>query len=158
MTLFESRQVIRQLEPRKGSYFYAMVPVEVVQRFPRQRNTRLLCTINGQLTFPCGLNHLGDGNFFLILSTKNLKSIQKELGDAIDLVLTEDPNPLGVEMPEVLEVLLSQQDELRQQFEALTPGKQRNVIHTILKIKDLDKQVQTALTLIREGGVRRRER
>jgi hypothetical protein len=158
MILFESRQIIRQLEPRKGSYFYAVVPAEVVQRFPRQRNTRLLCTIDRQLIFPCGLNHLGDGNFFLILSTKNMKSIQKGLGDTIDLVLTEDPNPLGVKMPEVLEVLLSQQDELRQQFEALTPGKQRNVIHTILKIKDMDKQVQTALTLIREGGFRRGER
>ncbi|GAB4426671.1 MAG: hypothetical protein OHK0039_44770 [Bacteroidia bacterium] len=61
-------------------------------------------------------------------------------------------------MPEVLDVLLGQRDDLRKKFDALTLGKQRNVIHTILKIKNIDKQVQTAIMLIEAGGMRRLER
>ncbi len=158
MILFSDHQHIRQLEPRKGSYFYAVVPAEVVQTFPKQRKTRLLCTLDQQLTFACGLNHLGDGHFFIILSTKNLAAIHKELGDTISIDLQEDPNPLGVEMPEVLEVLLNQQPDLRTKFDGLTPGKQRNIIHSINKIKDLDLMVERAVELIHSGGTKRPER
>jgi uncharacterized protein YdeI (YjbR/CyaY-like superfamily) len=103
------------------------------------------------VTFQCGLNHLGDGNFFIILSTKNLQIVNKKLGDKITFELNEDPNPLGVEMPEVLEVILEQDEILKSTFESLTLGKKRNVIHQINKIKDIDKQIQKTIKLINES-------
>ncbi|MEM9987726.1 MAG: DUF1905 domain-containing protein, partial [Bacteroidota bacterium] len=90
-----------------GGYFYVDLAASLVETFPQQRKTRLLCTLDQDLTYPCGLNHLGDGNFFLIISGKNLKKVGKSLGDTLWVELDEDPNPLGVEVPEVLEVLLA---------------------------------------------------
>lgn len=150
MTILQDQQSIHQLEKRQGGYFYLRVPAAWVHQFENKRNTRLLCTLEGQLTFACGLNHLGDGDYYIILSRKNLQTIGKLPGDTVAFVLQEDPNPLGVAMPEVLEVLLAQDESLHHAFSQLSLGKKRSVIHTLNKIKDLDKKIQKALQLIPE--------
>jgi uncharacterized protein YdeI (YjbR/CyaY-like superfamily) len=44
-------------------------------------------------------------------------------------------------MPEVLETVIEQDEHLKAIFESLTLGKQRNIIHQISRIKDIDKQI-----------------
>ena len=151
MKSFKDEQVIRQLEKRKGGYFYLTISAEIVNQFKNKRHTRFLCTLDEKLTFQCGLNHLGDGNFFIILGRKNLKAIDKQSGDKIYFELTEDPNPLGVDMPEILEAVLEQDEELKTIFDKLTLGKKRNVIHSINKIKDIDKQIQKTIQIINDS-------
>ena len=151
MKKYKSEQIIGQLEKRKGGYFFLKIDAEIVNQFKNKRQTRFLCTLEKSLTFQCGLNHLGDGNFFIILSAKNLQTVNKKLGDKIHYELNEDPNPLGVEMPEVLETVLEQDETLKIIFEGLTFGKKRNVIHQINKIKDIDKQVQKTIKLINDS-------
>lgn len=150
MKRFKSEQTIGQLEKRKGGYFYLKVEADIVNQFKHKRQTRLICTLDKRITFQCGLNHLGDGNFFIILSGKNLLALDKTAGDKIIFELKEDPNPLGVEMPEVLKVLFEQDETIKNLFNALTQGKQRNVIHQVRKIKDIDKQVQKCIRLVQE--------
>ncbi len=152
MKKYKSEQIIGQLEKRKGGYFFLKIDAEIVNQFKNKRQTRFLCTLEKSLTFQCGLNHLGDGNFFIILSTKNLQTVNKKLGDKIQYELNEDPNPLGVEIPEVLEAILEQDETIKDTFESLTLGKKRNVIHQINKIKDIDKQVQKSIKLINESS------
>lgn len=151
MKTYKSEQIIGQLEKRKGGYFYLKIDAEIINQFPNKRHTRFLCTLDGSLTYQCGLNHLGDGNFFIILSTKNLAAVGKTLGDSIEFELKEDPNPLGVDMPEILEIVLEQNSELNADWEKLTLGKKRSVIFNIIKIKDLDTQVQKVTQLINEA-------
>lgn len=151
MKRYQDEQVIGQLEKRKGGYFYLKVDAAIINQFKNKRHTRFLCTLDNRLTFQCGLNHLGDGNFFIILSGKNLNTIGKTLGDSIFFELNEDPNPLGVDIPEVLEVVLEQDEELRAIFDSLTLGKKRNVIHSINRIKDIDKQIQKTISIINDS-------
>ncbi len=158
MNSFQDTQIIHQLDKRRGGYYYITIPAEVVNSFENKRNTRFLCSIDHKLTFSCGLNHLGDGNFFIILGTKNLVSIGKNLGDSITFDISEDPNPLGVEMPEVLEALLEQDEELKKIFEGLTMGKKRSVIYSISRIKDIDKQIQNAIKAIHEVSLPRKKK
>ena len=120
MVNYSGVQRIAQLEKRKGGYFYLKIDAEIVNQFENGRKTRFLCKIDNYLEFQCGLNHLGDGNFFIILSIKNLSIINKKLGDTIEYTLKEDPNPLGVDMPEVLLSLLEQDNNLNEIFEKLT--------------------------------------
>lgn len=148
MENFQSEQVIGQLEKRRGGYFFLKIEEEIVNQFKNKRHTRFLCTLDKKLTFQCGLNHLGDGNFFIILSGKNLKALDKTLGDKITYELKEDPNPLGVDIPEVLEAVLEQHEEIKAIYESLSLGKKRNVIHSINKIKDVDKQIQKTIQVI----------
>jgi hypothetical protein len=142
MQSYQDEQVIDQLEKRKGGYFYLTIPAEVVNQFDNKRHTRLICTINEHFSFQCGLNHLGDGNFFVIIGSQKMKEIGKKLGDKVRFEIKEDPNPLGVDIPEVLEAVLEQDDELKDIFENLSLGKQRSVIFAIQKLKSIDKQIE----------------
>jgi hypothetical protein len=148
MKTYKNEQIIGQLEKRKGGYSFLKIEAEIINQFKNKRHTRFLCTLENNLTFQCGLNHLGDGNFFIILSSKNLETVQKQLGDNIHFELNEDPNPLGVDMPEVLEAVLEQDDNIKSIFDSLTLGKKRSVIFAINKIKDIDKQIINAPKLI----------
>ncbi len=142
-------QVIQKLPREKGGYCYIRIPASVVTRFPEGKKTRLLCTIDGTLTIPCGLNHMGDGDFFIIVGSRYMKSLKLKEGASVNYLLQPDPDPLGVPMPEVLEALLEQDTALRERFEQLTMGKKRFVIHAIARIRDIDLQVQRAIETIR---------
>lgn len=148
MKNYKAEQVIKQLEKRKGGYFYLKIESDIVDQFQNKRHTRFICTLDKLVSFQCGLNHLGDGNFFIILSTKNLKEIDKTLSKKVNFSLKEDPNPLGVDMPKVLAIIFEQDEALKETFDSLTLGKKRNVIHSINKVKDLNKQVLKAIQII----------
>ena len=145
MQIIHLQQVLRKLEPRKGGYLYLKVDKKEVDKMPKKRATRLVITINGSLSYSCGLNHLGDGNFFIIIANKYVKKLGVHEGEKLSFQLSEDPNPLGVPMPEVLEVLLTQDEELNTKFEKLTDGKKRSLIYYMTSVKDIDKQVQKAI-------------
>ena len=98
----------------------------------------------------------GDGDYFIIVATRHLKSIGKELNDLVSFEIYEDPNPLGVEIPEVLEVLLEQDEEAKERFNNLTDGKKRSLIYSIKNLKDIDKQVQKTLTFLNQQKARSR--
>jgi hypothetical protein len=155
---YSGSQVIKQLEARKGGYFYLTIDSEVVEQMPKKRATRLICSIGVQFSFPCGLNHLGNGNFFIIFSKKNLDLSGLVLGQTVKFELSLDPNPLGVEVPEVLEALIQQDNELKTLYEGLTDGKKRNIIHSINRIKNIDLQIERAEKLIKEAYLPRKKR
>ncbi len=150
MSLHQGQQTIKQLEQRKGGYYYLKIEAAIVGKLSNKRKTRLICTIDNLVSYRCGLNHLGDGNFYLIVSGKRLKALGKNLGDLVAFSIEEDPDQLGVAIPEVLEVLLAQDPEAKSIFDVLTDGKKRSLIYAILKVKDLDKQVRIALDFLNE--------
>jgi hypothetical protein len=135
-------QAIGQLEKIKGGYFYLTIEAAIINQFERKRHTRLVCHLDEKISYQCGLNHLGDGNFFIIIAGKYLEQLGKKVGSFVHFRIEEDPNPLGVDVPEVLTVLLMQDENLRNIYDKITDGKKRALIFSILKIKDIDKQVQ----------------
>lgn len=149
---------ILKLEPKKGGYYYLKIDKSTVKKLPKKKATRLVISIDGHVTYSCGLNHLGDGNFFIIVAGRYVKKLKKNEGDIVSYRLEEDPNPLGVPMPEVLEVLLSQDQELKAKFDKLTDGKKRSLIYYIKDVKDIDKQVQKAMAFLNgEVVIKRKE-
>ena len=126
------------------------IDAKIINQFEKGRHTRLVCILDEKITLRCGLNHLGDGNFFIIVSEKNLNQLNKKLGSMIHFKIEEDPDQLGVEMPEILDVLLSQDENSKAIFDKISDGKKRSLIHTILKTKDLDKQIQTSTEFLKK--------
>lgn len=145
---YEGEQAIGQLEKIKGGYFYLKIDAEIINQFEKQRHTRMICHLDNKLNYRCGLNHLGDGNYFIIISRKLLEQIDKKLGSIINFKIEEDPDQLGVGMPEILTSLLEQDSELKTIFDKITDGKKRSLIYSILKVKDIDKQVNDAITFL----------
>ena len=148
LTSHSGNQVLFQLDKMRGGYYYLRIDADIVNRFERKRHTRLICHLDDKISFPCGLNHLGDGNFFLIIAGKLLDQLGKKPGTTVDYRIEEDPNPLGVEVPEVLSTLLMQDQELKAVYDKISDGKKRALIFSILKIKDIDRQVEKSIDFL----------
>jgi hypothetical protein len=148
LTSFSGNQVLGQLDKMRGGYFYLRIESDIINQFERKRHTRLVCHLDEKVSFSCGLNHLGDGNFFLIIAGKLLDQLGKKPGNTVDFRIEEDPNPLGVEVPEVLSTLLMQDEDLQAIYEKISDGKKRALIFALLKIKDIDKQVEKSIDFL----------
>ncbi|MEM6684998.1 MAG: YdeI/OmpD-associated family protein, partial [Bacteroidota bacterium] len=98
---------------------------------------------------------LGDVNFYIIIAKKHLDSINKKLGEEVYFKIEEDPDQLGVEMPEVLTVFLEQDSASKSIFDTLTNGKKRSLIYRIIATKDLDAKVKTILTFLQKSSLQR---
>ena len=158
MSLLSGKQHIGQLQKGKGGYFYLVVRAAEVAHFPRGKQTRLICTLDETLDIHCGLNHMGDGNFFLIVASKYMKKLGKEVGAQVSYVIREDPNPLGVEVPEVLEALIAQDPTIKEAWDQSTDGRKRTLIYTIQRVKDFDKQVKAIIDFVEEEERKRRKK
>jgi hypothetical protein len=154
MDTYSGQQFLKQLEKRKGGYFYFKLDADIVNQFEKKKATRIICTIDDEISFRCGLNHLGDGNFFIIVAKKHLEKLRKHLGDSVNFRIDKDPDQLGVEMPEVLEVLLAQDSEIKKVFDNLTDGKKRSLIYGIKKIKNIDIQVQSTIDFLQKENLK----
>ncbi|WP_298424607.1 YdeI/OmpD-associated family protein [uncultured Kordia sp.] len=128
---------------KSGSYYHLEVVAEIVNQLEKKHKTRLICTIDDTVSLNCGLNHLGNGNYYIMVAKRYIKALDKDEHDMVSYTLKEDPNPLGVEIPEVLEAFLAQDEDGKSIFDQLTDGRKRTLIFSILRIKNFDKQVQT---------------
>ncbi|MEM9338447.1 MAG: DUF1905 domain-containing protein, partial [Bacteroidota bacterium] len=84
MPHFHFEQKIEQLEKRMGGYNYLFIDHAVVEQFEKKKSVRLKCEIDRKVAFSCGLNHLGDGNFYIIVASKHLKTLDKEIGSVVN--------------------------------------------------------------------------
>ena len=148
--VYSDSQEVRQLEERQGGYMYLEIPADVVNSLEKGKKSRFICTVKESVSFQCGLSHLGNGNFFIILSKDRRTKAQIALGDTVPFVLQLDPNPLGAEIPESLEVLLNQDEDLKEIWDTLTDGKKRSVIHAVSRIKSIDLQISRSIEFIQQ--------
>ena len=66
-------------------------------------------------------------------------------GEKVAFEIFEDPDPLGVAVPEVLKVLLAQDEVVERIWNKLTDGRKRTICHSTMRIKNIDLQVERAL-------------
>lgn len=142
---FQFEQVLGKLPPRQGAYTYLKIDKTVIDQYPKKRATRLVCEIDEKVKYSCGLNHLGDGDYFIIVANKWLKKLGKATGDRVFFSIMEDPNPLGVAVPETLAELLKQDEWAKSIYDQITDGKKRSLIYAIAKTKNIDKVIATCL-------------
>ena len=66
-------------------------------------------------------------------------------GEKVAFEIFEDPDPLGVAVPEVLKALLAQDEVVERIWNKLTDGRKRTICHSTMRIKNIDLQVERAL-------------
>ena len=108
---------------------------------------RLICTI-GNLSYPCALLSDGQGNGYIMHKQTRMKKLQLREGMELEVVLEPDTSPYGMPMPEELEAVLESDPEAQERFDALTPGKQRNIIHYVASVKSSNLRIDRALKLL----------
>lgn len=127
---------------------YLEVPQEVVQQLGGTFKARLCCTVNGSLTFQCGLVALGQGLGYISINSKRMKELGVRNGDKVTVSLVRDESNYGMEMPPELAELLQQDEEGRARFRLLTPGRQRYIIQYVSTVKNSQLRIDRAILLI----------
>ncbi len=127
---------------------YLHIPGSIVLALGGKFALRLICTVNGQLSFQCGLVSLGNGDAYISINQKRMKQLGLEIGDTVDLKLEKDNSEYGIEVPEELTELFAQDKEGFERFKALPAGKQRYILNYVSMVKDTQKRIDRSVLLI----------
>lgn len=138
---------IDHLPHLKGMH-YLLIPARIVKKLGGGFSRRVLCTVNGKITFQGGLMALGEGDAYISITNKRMKELGVKAGDEVKVELKEDKSEYGMEVPAELAELLKQDDEGNRRFKMLSPGKQRYVIFYVSGVKSSNKRLERAMLLI----------
>lgn len=126
---------------------HVKVPDKIARSFLDQDQKRVVCTINGKLNKHCAIMSGGDF-WFLLLNKAEMRQLKAIKGEEVEVQMEPDRSQYGMPMPEELQVLLDQDEEGNAYFHNLTPGKQRNLIHIVNKVKNVDSRINKALAIV----------
>lgn len=119
---------------------------EIAHPLIQGKDRRILCTINKMETIHCALMPSPQGYFILINSALK-KKLKLSLGDRASLELEKDNSKYGMAVCEEFQAVVIDDDEVAHYFSALTPGKQRNLIHLVNKVKNSDIRINRSMAI-----------
>jgi hypothetical protein len=143
---FESRIVALGEKP---VYHYIQVekalvtPLELAPNF-----RRVICTVNGMVTFPCSLLGDGKGGYLIMINKVNREKAGAEPGLPAQILLVRDTSKYGLPMPKELREVLKQDRDGRELFEGTTKGRQRSIIYFVTRARDVDTRIHYALVIL----------
>ena len=132
---------------RLNNMTYLEISREVVEQIGSM-NIRLLCTVNGAITYQCGLMALGEGRAYIGINAQRMKKLGLQYGDSVSVRLEKDSSPYGMPVPEELAELLRQDGEGNRRFHLLPPGKQRYIIQHAGSVKSSQLRIDRSITMI----------
>lgn len=127
---------------------YLFIPERIVKTLGGIQSGRLICTVNGSLSFQCGLVALSQGNAYITINKARMKKLKVKVGDSVRVKLEKDESEYGMDMPEELEALLQQDEEGMRRFKLLAPGKRRYIIQYVGSVKSPRLRLDRAIMLI----------
>lgn len=137
---------ILEFESELWSY-YVPIPREVGDSLIEGDNRRVKCVIDQGEPIYTALMPKGDV-YSIYVKKDFLKKHGLCPGDEVDVELEKDNSEYGMPLPESFQVLLDQDEEGAGYFRQLTMGKQRNLVHIVGKVKNIDSQLAKGLAIM----------
>ncbi len=128
---------------------HIVVEDAIVQEIREQKIKRLICTVNGKEYIHCALLSKGDGTYYVMVNKTLQKKLKVGMGESLSVVVEEDKSKYGMPMPEEMEELLTQDEQLNSIFHTLTAGKQRSILYQIGLPKTTHSRVKKAVLISR---------
>jgi hypothetical protein len=135
------------LSNAKGGFISTVIylPKKIVDALPKGR-IRTKGTMNGA-AFALAPQYKKDGSRFFTVSSRLCKAAKIKVGDKVEVVFRLVDKD-EIEMPEELEAVLLQDEKAKSAWEALTSGRQRDVIIYVTSVKNTDSRISRALQSI----------
>ncbi|MGW8123939.1 DUF1905 domain-containing protein [Roseivirga echinicomitans] len=137
---------LEQLHYGHWSYHLPVSPA-ITAQFTEGNNRRVKCLINNKVIIHTALMPIDDSSYILI-NQKVRDELHLSEGDKVEIRLEKDNSEYGMPMPETFRILLDQNDIGSKLFHNLTPGKQRNLIYLVGKVKSIDSQLNKGLAIL----------
>ncbi len=136
-----------------GAWTFVRVPeLEAVKAGFRAR-MRVKGTIEGT-PFRSSLIPRGGGEVFVVVNSELRDRIRKSTGDVVRLELELDSNPIGIQVPPVLQRAFARDSRAKAAFNSLTPSQQRAYVRWVAGAKQeatRKRRVATAIERLRRG-------
>lgn len=129
-------------------YLAVPVPKEISSHFQKLGTRRVVCTFNNKVKNHCALMPGGDLGWYILINKEIRKKLDVREGELVKIHLKKDDSEYGMPMPEEFSTALDLDEEGKHYFHELTPGKQRSLIHLVGKLKNPDKRISKALTIL----------
>ena len=127
--------------------FHFPVPSAIADKFIEGNDRRVICWINDEFRIQNALMPNSEG-YFLLINKDLVKKLNLSVGEEVKLKLEKDRSEFGLPMPESFRTLLEQDTEGNRYFEQLTPGKKRNLLYIVGKVKNIDSQLNKGLAIL----------
>jgi len=127
--------------------YHIPVPDDVSEHFSQYDDKRVLYTLNASITRPGGIMKSA-AYHYLLLNKQVVRQLKLHQGAEVTVDIEKDTSEYGMPLPEELQVVMDQDDSGREYFDQLTPGKQRNLIYVVAKVKNPDKRINKALAIM----------
>jgi len=126
--------------------YVIVVPEDVCLVFREGKGAvRILCSVNGAEEFPCALNPRQSG--YIIIASKQLIKKHKLAPHVPFNVRVRSDVHDGLQLPEELLEVLTQDDHFSFEFEKLLPGRKRGLIYYIRSAKTVDTRIKRSLEI-----------
>jgi hypothetical protein len=137
---------IYKLEHLAGHY--VDIPASVVKKTGGIGKQRLVCTIDGVMTWKCGLVAHKAGGAYILLNKKQMQMGKFNAGQAVNVSLEKDTSQYGMDVPPELKEVFKQDKIGKERFDKLVPGKRRYIIYYVNQVKSPDLRIERAVRLI----------
>lgn len=128
---------------------YIDIPEEITEYFLKIAKTRrLICCFNKSHIKHCALMSDGNGLYHIYLNKEDKKALKINKGDQIQIDLKEDDSKYGYPLAPEMKELLDLDPDGSDYFHALTPGKQRSLLHVIYQPKRSETRLKRALVIL----------
>ena len=128
--------------------YYFPVPADLAEKvIQNSEDRRIICSVDESLTFHCALMPDKD-RYFILMNKPNVEKLGLKEDDKAQISIKKDTSEYGMHLPESFGALLEQDEEGAAYFHELTPGKQRNLIYIVNKVKSIDKQINKGLAIL----------
>lgn len=123
------------------------VPKAIAKKFKEAGIKRFTCKIDDFPPFSCAIMPNGNGSYFILMNKEKVKKWKLNFGQSLNVGLISDHSEFGMEVAEEFQVLLDEDIEFKQYFMKLTPGKQRNLLYLVSKIKSSDIKIEKSVII-----------
>lgn len=135
------------LEKFASGMHYVMVDSAVANKFLKDGNKRVLCTLNGECEFHAALMPKKEGGYFINIGSAICKKLKIRQGSPVRVSLRADETPYQFDMPEEFEEVLASDPAARKVFQGLSDGNQRGLIYLVTQVKSADKRIERSLKI-----------
>ena len=122
------------------------IPPEIAEEFKTKSIKRVVCEVNGKLKIHSAILS-SNGYYYVLINKQNVKQLGLVKDEPILVTLTEETSKYGMPMAEEMQEVFAQEPEALSYFDKLTPGKQRNLIHLVNKVKNQNSRISKALAI-----------
>ena len=136
---------------KDDAYLYPLqfyVPNDIVKALKDEKVKRLHISINNHTSIAGSLISGGSHQYYIKINKSQMKEMSLAIGDTASLKITPDESKYGMPLPEEFAEIWEIDDEAKQFFHSLPPGKQRNLIYIVNSVKNIDTRARKATTIM----------